>query len=195
MRVAHISDCYLPRLGGIEVQVHDLARHLMGAGHEVEVFSGQPYPILDERVPLVKLPSLDIYNDYFPMRMPGVWELKSWMDFAEVFSFMSGTFPEPLAFSLRAWDHLRQRPGQFCHARSGSSSHADAARACLQPANASAGRDDNGGCSSSRDRASSASRGRRWPGDCLHAGENGAERRGEQPWWFRGQGSLRCHRR
>lgn len=39
VRVALLSDCYLPRLGGIEVQVHDLAGHLVGAGHEVEVFT------------------------------------------------------------------------------------------------------------------------------------------------------------
>ena len=32
-----MSDCYLPRLGGIEVQVHDLAHRLVAAGHEVEV--------------------------------------------------------------------------------------------------------------------------------------------------------------
>lgn len=37
MRVALLSDCYLPRLGGIEVQVHDLAHRLAAAGHEVEV--------------------------------------------------------------------------------------------------------------------------------------------------------------
>ncbi|MDF8263136.1 glycosyltransferase family 4 protein [Luteipulveratus flavus] len=39
MKVALLSDCYLPRLGGIEVQVHDLARHLREAGHEVEAFT------------------------------------------------------------------------------------------------------------------------------------------------------------
>ena len=39
MKVALLSDCYLPRLGGIEVQVHDLARHLRDAGHEVEAFT------------------------------------------------------------------------------------------------------------------------------------------------------------
>ncbi|OFE14848.1 glycosyl transferase [Humibacillus sp. DSM 29435] len=39
MKVALISDCYLPRLGGIEVQSHDLARQLIARGHEVEVFT------------------------------------------------------------------------------------------------------------------------------------------------------------
>ena len=37
MRIALVSDCYPPRLGGIEAQVHDLAGRLVGAGHEVEV--------------------------------------------------------------------------------------------------------------------------------------------------------------
>lgn len=39
MKIALLSDCYLPRLGGIEVQVHDLAVRLAGRGHEVEVFT------------------------------------------------------------------------------------------------------------------------------------------------------------
>ena len=34
-----VTDCYLPRLGGIESQVRDLSRHLRAAGHEVEVFT------------------------------------------------------------------------------------------------------------------------------------------------------------
>jgi glycosyltransferase involved in cell wall biosynthesis len=39
VKVALLSDCYLPRLGGIEVQTHDLAQHLQAAGHDVEVFT------------------------------------------------------------------------------------------------------------------------------------------------------------
>lgn len=42
VRVALLSDCYLPRLGGIEVQVHDLAHRLTAAGHEVEVVTATP---------------------------------------------------------------------------------------------------------------------------------------------------------
>ncbi len=34
-----ISDCYPPRVGGIESQVRDLSRRLVDAGHEVEVFT------------------------------------------------------------------------------------------------------------------------------------------------------------
>lgn len=35
MRIAHVTDCYLPRLGGIELQVHDLASRQQAAGHDV----------------------------------------------------------------------------------------------------------------------------------------------------------------
>lgn len=37
MRIAHVTDCYLPRLGGIELQVHDLARRQQALGHSVTV--------------------------------------------------------------------------------------------------------------------------------------------------------------
>lgn len=37
-----LTDCYLPRLGGIEVQVHDLTARLVAREHEVEVFTLTP---------------------------------------------------------------------------------------------------------------------------------------------------------
>ncbi len=39
MKIALVTDCYLPRLGGIEVQVRDLAQGLRAVGHTVEVFT------------------------------------------------------------------------------------------------------------------------------------------------------------
>ncbi|MEV4325187.1 glycosyltransferase family 4 protein [Microbispora rosea] len=47
MRILHVSDCYLPRLGGIEVQVADLVRAQREAGHTVEVVTATP----GERLP------------------------------------------------------------------------------------------------------------------------------------------------
>jgi len=113
LRIALLAYRGKPHVGGQGVYTRHLAKALVDLGHHVEVLGGQPYPVLDERVPLVELPSLDIYNDHFPMRMPGIWELKHWTDLVEVTAFSAGTFPEPLAFSLRAWDHLRQRRGDF----------------------------------------------------------------------------------
>jgi glycogen synthase len=44
VKIALLSDCYPPRLGGIERQVHDLAHHLAAAGHRVEVFTATTGP-------------------------------------------------------------------------------------------------------------------------------------------------------
>lgn len=37
LRVGLVSDCYVPQVGGIEMQVHDLAQRLLAAGHDVIV--------------------------------------------------------------------------------------------------------------------------------------------------------------
>ena len=113
LRIAFLAYRGKPHVGGQGVYTRHLSKALSDMGHHVEVLGGQPFPVLDERVPLVELPSLDIYNDHFPMRMPGFWELKDWTDWAEVGSFMAGTFPEPMAFSLRAWKHLHTRIDDF----------------------------------------------------------------------------------
>jgi glycosyltransferase involved in cell wall biosynthesis len=39
VRIVHVTDCYLPRLGGIELQVHDLATRQAAAGHDVTVLT------------------------------------------------------------------------------------------------------------------------------------------------------------
>ena len=113
LRIALLAYRGKPHCGGQGVYVRHLSKALADLGHHVEVLGGQPYPILDERVELIELPSLDIYNDAFPMRMPGLWEIKNWKDWAEVMTFSFGTFPEPFAFSLRVWDHLKDRKDDF----------------------------------------------------------------------------------
>ncbi len=42
MRVALLTDWYLPRVGGIEIQLHDLAGRLATAGHAVDVVTTTP---------------------------------------------------------------------------------------------------------------------------------------------------------
>ncbi len=113
LRIAYLSYRGKPHCGGQGVYTRHLTKALSDLGHSVEVFSGQPYPVLDERVPLMALPSLDLYNDHYPMRKARIWELKTRWDLVEVAAFNTGTFPEPLAFSLRAWDHLRHRRDDF----------------------------------------------------------------------------------
>jgi glycosyltransferase involved in cell wall biosynthesis len=42
MRIAHVTDFYLPRLGGIEMHVGDLAARQVALGHEVTVLTSSP---------------------------------------------------------------------------------------------------------------------------------------------------------
>lgn len=42
MRITHVTDCYLPLLGGIETQVARLAQQQAAAGHDVEVVTLTP---------------------------------------------------------------------------------------------------------------------------------------------------------
>jgi glycosyltransferase involved in cell wall biosynthesis len=113
LRIAYLCYRGKPHVGGQGVYTRHLTKALVDLGHTVEVFGGQPYPVLDERVPLTKLPSLDIFNDHYPGRMPAYWEIKHWEDWLELAQFSTGTFSEPLAFSFRAWSELRTRPSDF----------------------------------------------------------------------------------
>ncbi len=113
LRLAYLSYRSKPTVGGQGIYTRHLTKALADLGHNVEVFSGQPYPVLDERVALTKLPSLDIFNDHFPGRAPGFWELKSKADLLEVTAFSAGQFPEPLAFSYRAYEELKARASEF----------------------------------------------------------------------------------
>jgi glycosyltransferase involved in cell wall biosynthesis len=113
LRIAMLTYRGKPTVGGQGVYVRHLSKALADLGHHVEVYGGQPYPVLDPRVPLHQLPSLDTYNDHFPARKPRVWELKSLPDVAEAMSFATGNFPEPMAFSLRAFQSLRTRRADF----------------------------------------------------------------------------------
>ena len=113
LRVALLSYRGKPHVGGQGVYVSRLSAALTDLGHHVAVLGGPPYPELDERVPLVPLGGLDIWAPPHPMRKPRAWELKDWIDIAEHVSFVTGNFSEPMAFSLRAWRHLRTRRADF----------------------------------------------------------------------------------
>ncbi len=113
LRLAYLSYRSKPTVGGQGIYTRHLTKALADLGHHVEVFSGQPYPVLDPRITLTELPSLDIFNDHFPGRTPGFWEIKGVAELIEVATFSAGTFPEPLAFSYRAWRALQERAGEF----------------------------------------------------------------------------------
>jgi glycosyltransferase involved in cell wall biosynthesis len=53
MRIAHVTDCYLPRMGGIERQVDGLTRSQLAAGHDVEVITSVPPDGSGSAVPVI----------------------------------------------------------------------------------------------------------------------------------------------
>ena len=113
LRIAYLTYRGKPHVGGQGVYTRHLTKALVDLGHHVEVFGGQPYPVLDDRIEMHQMPSLDIWNDAYPGRLPGYWEIKSWPDLVETTAFLRGQFSEPLAFSKRAWHELRNRKGDF----------------------------------------------------------------------------------
>ena len=113
MRIALLSYRSKPHCGGQGVYVRHLSRELVALGHDVEVFSGQPYPELDPGVKLTKLPSLDLYREPDPFRTPKPSEIRDAIDVLEVATMYTAGFPEPLTFSLRAARVLKKRLSDF----------------------------------------------------------------------------------
>ena len=113
LRVALLSYRSKAHCGGQGVYVRHLSRELAALGHTVEVLSGQPYPELEPGPVLCEVPSLDLYRDEDPFRTPARHEYRDWIDVLETASMWTGTFPEPLTFSLRALRELRARRGDF----------------------------------------------------------------------------------
>lgn len=114
MRIALLSYRSKTHCGGQGVYVRHLSRGLVEQGHQVEVFSGQPYPDgLDPRVRLTKVPSLDLYREPDPFRVPRPSEIRSLIDLLELGTMWTAGFPEPRTFGLRVARLLAGRRGDF----------------------------------------------------------------------------------
>ena len=113
MRVALLSYRSKPHCGGQGVYVRHLSRELVALGHEVEVFSGQPYPELDPGVRLTRVPSLDLYREPDPFRVPRLREFRDRIDVEEFLTMCAGGFPEPKTFSRRVARLLADRVDDF----------------------------------------------------------------------------------
>jgi glycosyltransferase involved in cell wall biosynthesis len=113
MRVALLSYRSKPHCGGQGIYIRHLSRELVALGHSVEVLSGQPYPELDPGVELTKLPSLDLYREPDPFRVPKLKEFRDRIDVEEFATMCAAGFPEPKTFSLRAVRELRGRLDEF----------------------------------------------------------------------------------
>jgi glycosyltransferase involved in cell wall biosynthesis len=114
MRIALLSYRSKTHCGGQGVYVRHLSRGLVELGHDVEVFSGQPYPGgLDPRVRLTKVPSLDLYREPDPFRIPRPSEIHDRIDLLELLSTWTAAFPEPKTFCLRVARILADRRDEF----------------------------------------------------------------------------------
>ena len=63
LRIALLGYRSNPYSGGQGIYLKYLSAALADAGHQVDVISGEPYPELDPRVRLVKLPGLNLYAE------------------------------------------------------------------------------------------------------------------------------------
>ncbi len=102
-----------PYCGGQGVYLHYLSKALVEAGHRVDVISGQPYPELDPRVRLIKLPGLNLFAHKNPMAALRWRHLLHWSDFVEWLSKLTGGFAEPYAFGRRVVKYLRTEGGRY----------------------------------------------------------------------------------
>jgi glycosyltransferase involved in cell wall biosynthesis len=113
LRVALLTYRGKPHCGGQGIYVRHLSKALADLGHHVEVFSGPPYPVVDERVVLHELPSLELWEHY-PYLVPKPWQVRSTIDLGEAaLTALTGTFAEPWAFSKRAARAILPRVGEF----------------------------------------------------------------------------------
>ena len=102
-----------PYSGGQGIYVKHLSKALAELGHEVDVISGQPYPELDERVNLIKLPSLNIFEEEDRFKSFKMKYLMNPLSLFEWLSVMTGGFPEPYTYGVRVNRYLKKRLGDY----------------------------------------------------------------------------------
>lgn len=97
-----------PTCGGQGVYINYLSRALQDLGHQVDVISGPPYPILEKGVRLHKIPSLDLYNPDHLFKVKRLRDLTTPINQVEYLSMCSGGFPEPMTFGMRVRRHFQK---------------------------------------------------------------------------------------
>ena len=109
LSIAILSYRSAPFGGGQGIYVHDISKALSLMGHKVDVISGPPYPNLCEKVNLIKLPGLDLFQTFsFKDRLKIFIKKKNKraIDLYEFFSTFFGGFPEMRTFGIRAKEFL-----------------------------------------------------------------------------------------
>jgi len=111
LRIALLGYRSQPHGGGQGIYLRYLSKGLVDAGHTVDVISGPPYPQLDPRVRLIKLPSLDLFENGLLSLRPR--HLRSLTDIIEWTSKLTGGFAEPYTFGRRAVKYLRKHQNAY----------------------------------------------------------------------------------
>ena len=102
-----------PHTGGQGIYMRLISKALVELGHHVDVISGPPYPELDPRVGLIKLPSLDMYARPNPITCLNWDILSNKTDLFEYWSHNWGGFPEPYTFGVRMADYMRDKINDY----------------------------------------------------------------------------------
>lgn len=104
-----------PHVGGQGIYLKYLSRALTELGHCVHVYSGQPYPELDNGIQLFKVPSLDLYSSPNHIRALRWKHLHSFTDFYEWWAMATGGFAEPYTFGRRVFKRLKSSDYDIIH--------------------------------------------------------------------------------
>jgi glycosyltransferase involved in cell wall biosynthesis len=97
-----------PYSGGQGIYIKYLSKALVDLGHQVDVISGEPYPELDPRVTLIKLPGLNLFEAPNHVTALRPQHFRSLTDLTEYFSMLTGGFSEPYTFGRRLVKYLRR---------------------------------------------------------------------------------------
>ncbi len=118
MKICLLSYRGHPFGGGQGIYIHNLSKALVNLGHEVDLLSGNPHPVVVDAVKVHKLESLDAYS-WTGRLPPEPSRLIYPLNMYEVASVLLGGFPEPFTFSMRAhrklWSLSRQRKFDVIH--------------------------------------------------------------------------------
>jgi len=102
-----------PYSGGQGIYLKFLSKALVELGHRVDVISGEPYPELDERVRLIKLPGLNLFESKNHVTALRPRHLLSYTDFIEWWSMLTGGFAEPYTFGRRLVQYFKRHKPDY----------------------------------------------------------------------------------
>jgi MMP alpha-(1->4)-mannosyltransferase len=99
--------------GGQGVYLYNVTKEVAALGHEVHVLAGPPYPEIDDAISIDRIDDFNLFDqlptprpEFFHCRHPR--EFFRPLNFYEILTQRYGQFSVMTAFSMRAFDRLRQ---------------------------------------------------------------------------------------